>query len=67
MSYAEIMIQAYATANGITREEAMKRLKISNLVSADKETSTDQVSDHHAKEILKDLRKDPKGVLAWAR
>jgi len=64
MTYVEIMIQAYTLSNNITREEAIKRLGISNLVPTNK-MRTEQISEPRRKEILNDLRKDQKGVLAW--
>ncbi len=66
MTYSEIMIKAYAEAKGITREEAIKHFGANGLVPADKK-NTEQISSQNAQEILKDLRKDKKGVDAWAR
>ena len=65
MTYSELMIQAYAEANGISREEAIHWLKISNLVLPDKKNSFKQIDDHQARDLLDGLRQDPKGVLAW--
>ena len=65
MSYAEIMICAYATTNGISREEAIHSLKLEELAPAKKELFTGQVEDQRIREILDDLRKDPKGIHAW--
>ena len=65
MSYSEIMICAFAAANGISREEALQSLKCNGLVPTDKQITIDLDSDPRTKDILNDLRKDPKGVLAW--
>jgi len=66
MIYAKIMIQAYAEACGITIDEAIKRRGLHNLVPADKINTAEPISDPRLQEILNDLRKDRKGVLAWA-
>jgi hypothetical protein len=67
LTYSEIMIQAYAEANGITREEAVHWLKISNLMLPDNKNIFSKIDQPKAQALLDDLRKDPKGVLSWGK
>jgi hypothetical protein len=66
MTYAKLMIQAYAEARGITMEEALKLFGVADRLPADKK-SVDRISDRKEQEILDDLRKDPQGVLGWRK
>ncbi len=66
MTYSEIMIQAYMEAKGVTKKEAMQHFGVVGLMPSDKK-NTEKISSRNAQEILKDLRKDSKGVDAWAR
>jgi hypothetical protein len=66
MNYSELMIQAYAEAKGITWKEAAKYFGASGL-KPEESKGTRQISDQQAQELLNDLRKDPKGVLAWVK
>lgn len=67
MTYSEIMIQAYAEANGITGEEALKRLRLSDLVPPRQKSAVTSLCEKRVQELLGDLRKDSKGVLAWGK
>lgn len=65
MTYAEMMLQAYAEACGITREEAITRHGFGNLMPTDRPFSGDQLDESRVQDLLNDLRRDPHGVLAW--
>jgi len=66
MTYAKIMIQAYSEANNISRKEAIKCLGFCDLVSPDIINTNEQINEPRLQELLNDLSKDRKGVLAWA-
>jgi hypothetical protein len=63
MTYSELIIQASSEAHGITREEAMHWLRISENMLP--HNNPQRLNQQKAQEILADLRKDIKGVLAW--
>ena len=64
MSYSEIMIQAYAKAKGITREEAIKHFGSTAPVAKFKKKNI-QLIEQKAQKVLSDLRKDSKEIPCW--
>ncbi len=66
MSYSEIMIQAYAEAKGITREEAFRYFVGHDHLPAEKKLPV-QTRDPKLQELLNDLGKDRAGVIAWRK
>lgn len=66
MTYAQILIQAYAEASGLSIEEATKHLSCCTIDQLNNSTAK-QLEEHQAERLLSGLRKDKAGVLAWGK